>query len=190
MPELTLSATQWTLVGVAAVLFFWCIGGYNRLVALRTAIGAAWAQFDAPLQRRAELSDGLIRQLREVLSGEHHALDAALSASAQVAAAADTVRRRPASAEAVASLGVAESLHAGALARLLALADQFAALRPNDAHTGEISAAAAALRETESKITFARQWFNDSVSAYNVAARQFPTNILAKMFGFGQAGSL
>lgn len=190
MPDLSLSTTQWTFIGVGAVLFFWCIGGYNRLVALRTEIGAAWAQFEAPVLRRAEVCAQLIQQLRTVLSGEHHVLDAALSASAQVAAAADTVRRRPTSADAVASLSVAESLHAGAMTRLLALADQFVALRPSDVSAPEITAAAHALRETEAKITFARQWFNEKVSIYNEAARQFPTHILARLFGFGPGGSL
>jgi LemA protein len=64
--------------------------------------------------------------------------------------------------------------------RLLALSDAQPAL----------AAHAAGLRDAQQRIDFARRLFNDAVSAYNDAARQFPTRIVARLFGFGPAGTL
>lgn len=181
-----MTTLQATLLGVVAVLAFWTLGGYNRLVAMRNDIGAAWLQVEVPLMQRGELIVGLVERLRSVLVGEHRALDAVLATSVQVGAAALAVRPRPVAVGPIAGLVHARAEHAAAMARLLALIEQQAA-RPDD---HDVHEQVAALESLEPKLDFASQWFNDAVRRYNEAAQEFPTRILAWMFDFGAAATL
>jgi LemA protein len=175
-----MDAQPWLLAGAAALGLFWILGAHNRLVALRNTIIGAWAQVEEPLRRRAATLAPLVAGLRQALPDESATLDAALAAAAQAQAAADALRQRPASAERAAALVGTESALGAALMRLLALSEAQPALAPH----------AADLRDAQQRIDFARRLFNDAVSAYNEAARQFPTRIVARLFGFGPAGTL
>jgi LemA protein len=175
-----MSAEPWLLAGAAALGVFWILGAHNRLVALRNKIIGAWAQLEEPMRRRAAAVAPLVAGLRAALPDESGTFDAALAAAARTQAAADALRQRPASAERAASLSGAESALGAALMRLLAL---------SDAQPG-LASDAAGLRDAQQRIDFARRLFNDAVSAYNEAARQFPTRIVARLFGFGPAGTL
>ncbi len=166
-----------------ALLVFWMVGAYNRLVALRNQVSAAWQQVDEILQRRGAAVLPLVAALRDGLVGEGAALDALLAAQAQVAAAADAARPRPLVAEALQPVLRAEALMAAASARVMALLDLQAELRAADA----VAPHAQALREAEPRLAFARQLFNDAVQAYNEAARQWPTRLLTRLYGFGTA---
>lgn len=202
-----LSTQQLLLIAAAALLVFWVLGAHNRMVALRNAIGAAWAQVDEPLQRRgaalSALTDGLRAltgaasggALRDAPSGqpgglmpdEHGALDAVQAAQAQLQAAADALRARPALAPRAAKLADAEAVLADALSRLLALLEQRDQLAAADDH---LAPHLATLHDAGQRLVFARQLFNDAVRSYNEAAQQFPTRIVARLFGFGAAGVL
>ncbi|RVT52446.1 LemA family protein [Rubrivivax albus] len=177
---------QMAALAVAAVLVFWMVGAYNRLVGLRNKVGAAWQQVDEALQRRGEAVAPLVAAVRDGLVGEGAALDALLTAQAQVAAAADGLRPRPVIADAAQVLVRAEALMAAASARVLALLDLQAELRASDAVAPHVQA----LRDAEPRLAFVRQLFNDAVQAYNDAARQWPTRLLTRLFGFGTAGRL
>jgi LemA protein len=181
-----LNAQQLLLIAAAALLVFWMLGAHNRLVALRNEIIAAWAQVDEPLQRRGAALIALVQALRGHFSEEHGALDALHSAQAQVQAAADALRLRPALAPRAAVLTGAEAALQPALARVLALLEQRAGLATDD----ELAPHLAALRDTAQRMVFARQLFNDTVGRYNEAARQFPTRLVSSLFGFGVAGTL
>jgi LemA protein len=180
------STQQIVLVATAALLVFWMLGAHNRLVALRNAIGAAWAQVDEPLQQRAAALTPLASGLRSHLPDEHGTLDAVVVALAQVRAASDALRLRPAAAAPARALAAAESALSAALARLLALLEQ----RPEIHADGSLAAHLATLRDATQRLAFARQLFNNASGAYNEAARQFPTRVLARLFGFGAAGTL
>lgn len=181
-----MSAGQLAVVLVAAVLVFWMLGAYNRLVSLRNAIGTAWQQVDAALAHRAAAVSPLVAALRVSLADEGAALDALLTGHAQVAAAADALRVRPVLAEPAAALVGAEAAMVSASTRVLALLDLHPTLRDGP----EVAPHAAALREAQPRLAFARQLFNEAVQAYNDAARQFPTRILVRLYGFGTAGRL
>jgi LemA protein len=181
-----MSTQQLLLLAAAALLVFWVLGAYNRLVALRNDIGAAWVQVDAPLQRRSKAITALVAALRPRLSDERGALDALSAAQTQVQGAADALRQGPALARRARALASAESILAAALARLLALLEQ----RPDMSLEAELAPHLDALHDAAPRLAFARQLFNDAVRAYNEAARQFPTRVLARVFGFGQAGVL
>jgi LemA protein len=75
-----MSVGQWTSLALAAVLVFWMVGAYNRLVAMRTAIGDAFRQVDELVQRRAAAAIALVNIARDEMPSEQTALDAWLAA--------------------------------------------------------------------------------------------------------------
>jgi LemA protein len=176
----------WVAAALAVLLVFWMLGAYNRLVGLRNAIGTAWQQVDEALARRGAAVAPLVAALRAPLGAEGAAFDALLAAQAQVAAAADTLRAKPVLSESAAAAVRAEAAMSSASARVLALLDLHPALREDPA----VAEPAATLRDSAPRLAFARQVFNDAVSAYNGAARQFPTRLLTRLYGFGTAGRL
>ena len=181
-----MSAGQWTSLALAAVLVFWMVGAYNRLVALRTAIGDAFRQVDELVQRRAAAAIALVNIARDEMPSEQTALDAWLAAQATSRQAADALRTRPVMATLSAALMSSEAPLAGAGARVMALLEQ----HPQVLADTTAAAHMATLRETEARLVFARQLFNEAAQAYNDAVRLFPTRLLARLYGFGTAGRL
>ncbi|MEO7244109.1 MAG: LemA family protein [Rubrivivax sp.] len=174
------------LAAVAVLLVFWMLGAYNRLVGLRGAIGAAWRKVDDALAVRGAALAALVTALRVPLAGEGAALDALVTAQAHVSAAADALRANPVLGGSAVAAVRAEAGMGAATARVLALVEQQPVLRDDPA----VAAPAATLRETAPRLVFARQVFNGAVAAYNDAARQFPTRLLTRLYGFGTAGRL
>lgn len=180
------STGQWASLAIAAVLVFWMVGCYNRLVAMRNAIGQAFAQVDELVQRRAAAATALVESARQALHSEQAALDAWMQAQEAVRHAADALRTRPVMATLAATLTAAEAPLAAAGARVMALLDQHPAVLASPAAAAHL----AALREVEARLGFARQLYNDAAAVYNDAVRLFPTRMLARLYGFGTAGRL
>jgi LemA protein len=174
----------WIIVLViVALFFFWAIGAYNRLISLRNRFKNAYAQIDVQLKRRYDLIPNLVETAKGYMKHERETLENVIRArntavTANAAAAAD-----PASASAIQGLGVAEGALSGALMRLFALAEAYPDLKANQ----NMMQLSEELTATENKISFARQAFNDAVMGYNIAAQQFPSNVIAGMFGFTTA---
>lgn len=181
-----MSTTQWLTLAIAALLMFWVVGAYNRLMALRNAIGEAWARVDEAQRQRATVGEPLLAALREPLAAEQGALDALATALAEGAKAAAAMGTRPAAQENASAWLAAEAALAPAAARVFALFEHDIGLRGHS----EIAAPAAAWREAHTKLGFARQVFNEAALAYNEAVTLFPTRLLAPMFRFGLAGRL
>jgi LemA protein len=179
-----MSPGQLVALGVGAALVFWMVGAYNRLLALRNTIAGAWGQLDEQLRLRGDLLPALVDAVGAHLPAEQHAFDAVLAAQLQVRAAADALRARPVQTDGAASLAAAEGVLDVALARLGGLLDPHPLLREEQA----LADVLAALHEGQPRLAFARQRFNDAVDAYNAAARQFPTTIVAWLFGLRAAG--
>ena len=177
---------QWIGVAVAALLFFWGVGAYNRLMSLRNAIGEAFAQLDTHLKERSEVCDKLLAAVAPRLPSEQATFDALAAAQAESQAATQAVRVKPWAPEPAGSLAVAGALHAAALTRLMSLLDHQAELRSETEIDGLISE----LKLVERQRAFTRQVFNQAVGQYNEALRQFPTRVLANLYGFGEARSL
>ena len=179
---------SWTAAGwaAAAILLFWGIGAYNRLMRLRNAIGEAFVQLDQQLVARAAACDRLLALLRPQLASEQASFDALESAQAEALAAAQAARAKPHAGDPVGTLAVATAVHAAAVTRLSSLVE----------HHGELSAQADVrelldeLKLIERQRAFARQVFNQAVAQYNEAQQQFPTRILASLYGFKEARSL
>ncbi len=174
----------WLALGVVTV--FWMVGAYNRLMRLRNEIGASWAQIEPLLQRRDSALAALITALREPLADESGALDALAQAQGQVRSATEAVRLKPASDAAVRPLAATLAPWASSVSRVLALVEQ----RPDVQHAETVVPCLAALREVDAGWPFARQRFNEAVEAYNDAARQWPTRMLARLFSFEAATTL
>jgi LemA protein len=173
-------------LALSAVLGFWMVGAYNRLLGLRGAIGEAWKQFEEPLRRRHALLLPLVAGLREPMAREQSALDAVLVASEQVAAAADALRPRTVDEEAVAQLRRAEQLLTAALTRLRALLEHHPLADSEDL----VGPTLTELATLDERLVFRRQLFNQAVQRYNVAIAQFPTRLLAPLFRFAPGGAL
>ncbi|HSW07852.1 LemA family protein [Aquabacterium sp.] len=173
-------------LAVLALLFFWMLGAYNRVVALRSPIIAAWAQLEVVLQARRQAMAGLLVAAEPRLAAERAALEAVIAAQAQLGQAADAVRPRPAHAESVAALARADAALVPALARLASLIEQ----QPDWREDAALAEPLQALRDLAPRWQFARQVFNEASAAYNAAVLQFPTRLLSGVFHFGRAGQL
>jgi LemA protein len=181
-----MSTTQIVITAVVALVVFWAVGAYNRLVNLRNVIGNAFAQIDVQLKRRYDLIPNLVEVASKYLSHERETLEAVIAARNQAKAAADAARARPGSAGPVTSLAMAEQVLAGSMDKLMLLVEAYPELKA-DQTVRELSEE---LTSTENKVAFARQLFNDATLDYNVAAQQFPANLLAGLFGFREAAML
>lgn len=163
----------------AAVVLFWTVGAYNRLVALRGALITSFALVDTQFRHRHELLLRLADLLEPHADGDPQALTTFRAACAQAEAACNRARQRPASAGHVTSLRLAEEILAKARKRL-----------GIDAHDEALTGLAAELGAVDSTFAFARRQFNEHADAYNRAVRQFPTVLIAKVFRFRRAGTL
>ncbi len=177
---------QWAGVAVGALLFFWGVGAYSRLMSLRNAIGDAYAQLDTHLKERNKACAQLLAAVTPRLPNEQATFAALISAQAESQAAAQAARGKPWAPDPMGSLAVASALHTAALTRLLSLLDHHAELLGE----GGVDALVGELKLIERQRAFTRQVFNQAVAQYNDALHQFPTRLLAKLYDFNEARSL
>ena len=175
-----MSSLQIIVGVVGAVLLFWIVGAYNRLVRLRGAIVRRFAPVDAQFRLRHGLLQQQIDALAPVLPNATPRIDALRAASHQVDTACAHARQRPGAVGAITSLRLADEILAEARARLPATG--IAGL-----DLGELNAQ---LAEADTSLAFARRQFNDAVTVYNAAVTQFPTVTIVGLFGFRSAGIL
>jgi LemA protein len=168
------------LLAAAAVLALWATGIYNSLVALRNRFKNAFAQIDVQLKRRYDLIPNLVETAKGYLKHEHSTLEDVTKARNIALAASQAAAANPADSSAVRSLVSAEGGLAGAMSRLMVVAEQYPDLKANQ----NMMQLMEELTSTENKVAFARQSYNDSVMVYNTSRETFPNVLLAGMFGF------
>ncbi|MEN9401622.1 MAG: hypothetical protein RL091_325 [Verrucomicrobiota bacterium] len=172
------------VIGGVAVLFaFWVIGAYNGLVTLRNRFKNAFAQIDVQLKRRYDLIPNLVETAKGYLKHERETLEAVIAARNTAYAASKAAAANPADAAAMKGLLGAESGLAGAMSRLMVVAEQYPDLKANQ----NMMQLTEELTSTENKISFARQAYNDAVTSFNTQREVFPTNLIAGMFNFAEA---
>ena len=181
-----MSPTDLIFMALLALLVFWAVGAYNRLVRLKNTIANAFGQIDVQLKRRYDLIPNLVEAAKKYLQHESATLEAVTKARNQARAASDVVRSRPANAVAVTTLAAAEQALSGSLGQLFALAEAYPDLKA-DQTIRELSEE---LTSTENKVAFARQAFNDAVLDYNNAQGQFPALLVARVFSFAPSAML
>jgi LemA protein len=160
------------IIGVIVVvlaIIFWVL--YNGLVRLRNQVKNAWAQIDVQLKRRYDLIPNLVETAKGYMKHERETLEAVTNArnlAQQVSSAGAGERAK------------AEGELSSALSRLLAVVENYPDLKANQ----NFLALQEELTSTENKISFSRQFYNDSVLRYNNQTQMVPSNIVANMFGF------
>ncbi len=178
--------TNWVLIGVAvfAVLFLlWAIGGYNGLVALRNRYKNGFSQIDVQLNRRYDLIPNLVETCKGYMAHEKGTLEAVIQARNQAVTAEKGAASQPGDPAAMKAMIGAETALTGALGRMFALAEAYPDLKANQ----NMLSLQEELSSTENKVAFARQAYNDAVMTFNTKREQFPTMIIAGMFGFSEA---
>jgi len=163
--------TVWVIIGIIVILLIIFVAGYNGLVRLRNQTKNAWAQIDVQLKRRHDLIPNLIETVKGYMKFERETLEA-------VTKARNTAVQ--ASSSGAAERGKAESELGGALSRLLVVVERYPDLKANQ----NFLALQEELTSTENKISFSRQYYNDSVLGYNNQTQMFPSSVIAGMTGF------
>ena len=174
-----------TLVVLAAVLFS-VIGIYNKLVTLKNRYANSFAQIAVQLKRRYDFIPNLVETAKAYMQHESGTLEAVIKARNQAVSGLDKAAAAPGNAGAMAGLGQAEGQLAGALGRLSVVMEAYPDLKANQ----NMMQVSEELTSTENKVAFARQAFNDAVTAYNTYKQTFPPVMLAGMFGHGADATL
>ena len=157
------------IVLVAVGVALWAIGIYNTLARGRVGVQGAWADIDVQLKRRHDLIPNLVETVKGYAKHEREALEAVIAARARAVSAG------PIDEKIAAEGGLTQ-----ALGRLMAVAEAYPDLKANTNFLqlqGELTS-------TENIIGGSRLGYNNAAGAYNQTLVQFPTNILANMFGF------
>lgn len=168
------------LLAVAALLIFWGVGIYNRLIELRNQVKNAWSQIDVQLQRRYDLIPNLVEAVKGYMGYEKGTLEAVINARNQAQAAREKVMQSGGPTESsIKDLVGAETALRGAVTNIMALAENYPQLRASE----NMQQLQEELSSTENKVAFARQAYNDSVLLYNTSQQQFPAVLFASAFG-------
>ena len=162
----------WAIVALIIAVPLFGVVLYNRLVGLRNQVKNAWRQIDVQLKRRHDLIPNLVEVVKDYMSYEQETLEKVIQARSQAVSAGSPE-------EAIA----AEGILSGALGKLFALMENYPDLKANE----NVSRLMEELSATENKISFSRQFYNDSVMALNNAVEAFPSYMVAGMFGYHQA---
>ena len=163
------------LLGLGAIILIvtlWFVVTYNGLVRLRNAVKNAWSQIDVQLKRRYDLIPNIVETVKGYAGHEKTTLENVIKAR-QAGIAAATVKDQAA----------AENMITGALRQLFALSEVYPNLKANE----NFLALQEELSSTENKISFSRQYYNDTVQTFNTRQEMFPANLVASMLGFQPA---
>ena len=163
---------MWPLIIVIAIvvlLVLYVIGTYNSLVGLRNKVRDEWSQIDVQLKRRFDLIPNVVETVKGYAKHEKGTFEDVVKARNTFASANTKEDEMKASNELT-----------QVVSRLFALAESYPELKSNT----NFLDLQAQLKETEDKISYARGFYNDVVLKYNDKLMKFPSNLVAKMFGF------
>jgi LemA protein len=159
----------WVVVAIVVVVLVWAIYAFNRLVSYRNRVDNGWSQIDVQLRRRYDLIPNLVETVQGYAAHERELFERVTEA-----------RTRAMGATAVADQVQAENAITAGLRQLLAVAENYPDLKASQ----NFLALQEELSGTESKIAYARQFYNDQVMRLNTAIQSFPSNVIAGMFHF------
>ena len=159
-----------TILGLIVILLaVFLISVYNSLVPLRQRVQNAWAQVDVQLKRRYDSIPNLVGAVKGYAQHEKATLEGVTQARNMAMNAGNIQEQMQ-----------AENMLSGALRSLFAVAEAYPELKANT----NFMQLQAELTDTESKIAFSRQFYNDTVQKFNTKIELFPTNLVAGMLGF------
>jgi LemA protein len=152
------------------VVGFLVIGPYNGLVRGRNEVKSAWSSIDVQLKRRYDLIPNLVETVKGYAGHERQTLEAVVQARQQAVSFTGSPEER----------AKVENNLTAALRSLFAVAEAYPDLKANQ----NFLALQEELANTENKIGFARQFYNDAAKLYKNKVEVFPSNLIANMFGF------
>ncbi len=159
----------WIVLGIIVLICAYLILTYNRLVTYRQRIKNAWSQIDVQLRRRYDLIPNLVNTVKGYATHERETLEKVTQARNMAINASDVNEQAG-----------AENMLSGALKSLFAVAERYPDLKA-DANFRQLQDE---LANTEGKIAFSRQFYNDTVMRFNTAIQKFPAVLIAGMLGF------
>ena len=159
----------WIIIAILVVLIIAIISIYNGLVTSRMKVKNAWSQIDVQLQRRFDLIPNLVETVKGYMQHEKDTLEKVTQ-----------LRNAWANASTVAEKAELDNQLSGTLKTIMAVSENYPDLKANQ----NFSELQEELRNTENKISYSRQFYNDSVTMYNTKLEVFPSNIVASIFSF------
>lgn len=160
---------MWIALIIIVVLVIAVIALYNDLVSLRQRVKNAWSQIDVQLQRRFDLIPNLVETVKGYMGHESDVLTKVTE-----------LRTSWANASTVKEKSELDSELSGALKTIMAVSENYPDLKAN----ANFSQLQEELQNTENKISFSRQFYNDTATRYNTKIQVVPSNIIASMFHF------
>lgn len=164
---MSIGVTIAIIVAIAIVLTI--IAMYNNLVSLRINVKNAWAQIDVQLKRRFDLIPNIVETVKGYADHEKDTLEKIVSLRNAYTSSNDTESKAQLNNELTSSLK-----------SIFALVESYPDLKANE----NFLALQNELSDTEDKIAYSRQFYNDTIQTYNTAIMKFPANILASIFKF------
>ena len=167
-----MAVVVWIVIGVLVLLAILGIVSYNRFVSQRQLIRDSWANIDTELRRRYDLIPNLVETVRGYASHERAVFENVTRARAAAASATGSPAEQAA----------AEGPFVAALRQLFAVVENYPDLKANQ----NFLALQQELSNTEDRLQTSRRFYNANVRNYNERVQQFPSMIIARMFGFEQ----
>ncbi len=164
-----MSAGLIAVLVVLGILVLFVIGIFNRLITLKNRMKEAWAQIDVQLKQRSDLIPNLVETVKGYAAHEKDTLQKVIEARSQMQSAGSDVNK----------VKEADNFLSSTLKSLFAVTENYPQLKA-DAH---FSALMTELSGIESKIAYARQFYNETIKMYNDYQQQFPGVIFAGIFG-------
>ena len=164
---------MWVWIVLLALILLVVFGGiasYNRFVSQRNLVRDAWANIDTELRRRYDLIPNLVETVKGYASHEREVFENVTKARAMATAATGSPAEQAA----------AEGPFVAALRQLFAVAENYPDLKANQ----NFLALQAELSNTEDRLQTARRFYNSNVREYNRRVQSFPSNVIARSFGF------
>lgn len=159
----------WILLAILVVLVLAIIGMYNGLVQSKIKVENAWSQIDVQLQRRFDLIPNFVETVKGYMNHEKETFE-------KIAA----LRTSWANTQSISEKADLDNQLSTSLKTIMAVSENYPELKANQ----NFSDLSEELRNTENKISFSRQFYNDTVTMYNTKLQVFPSNIIAGMFNF------
>ncbi len=174
------------IVGLMFIFGMLVVGIYNKLVTLKGRVDNAFSQIEVQLKRRYDLIPNLVETVKGYMAHEKDTLEAVIKARNQAVTGLQQASADITNPAAMQSLAGAEQGLTGALSKLFALSESYPDLKANQ----NMAQLTEEITSTENKVAFARQAYNDSVTAYNIYKETFPPVFVAGIFGHGQDANL
>lgn len=159
----------WIILAIVVILVIAVIAMYNSLVQARIKVDNAWSQIDVQLQRRFDLIPNFVETVKGYMTHEKETFEKITN-----------LRSSWSETQTVAEKANLDNELSTALKTIMAVAENYPDLKANQ----NFSELSEELRNTENKISFSRQFYNDTVTMYNTKLEVFPSNIIANIFKF------